>query len=263
MKSVIDYGLKTTDGERLIWWRTTADADHWNERFSETIAALPAMAASGRRTRMVQLILQYMPTGGRILEAGCGSGWLVRLLRDAGRDAEGVDYSTDLVASVCSAYPDLPVRFGDVLALDVPDDTYSGYISLGVIEHRREGCLPFLLEAKRVTRPGGMLFIAVPYYNGLRRMLYGARRDADPSGKAPFYQYGFSEDFFRRAIAEAGLELVTFVTYGVKRCLQEEIPVMRRLLSTRAGRLADRLDGRGFPFSAHMIAAVARKPEKG
>ena len=34
---------------------------------------------------------------------------------------------------------DLPVREGDVTRLDVRDGSFAGYVSLGVMEHRREG----------------------------------------------------------------------------------------------------------------------------
>ena len=264
MKASSQYGVKTSDGERLIWWRTVADEDHWHERFTESVAYVPDVARGSVNSSMVRLILKHMPKQGRILEAGCGSGWLVKLMRDAGYDAEGVDYSKELVASVNQAYPDLPVRFGDVTALDVPDHTYSGYISLGVIEHRWEGCGPFLIEAKRVMQPGGMLFFSVPYFNGLRKNQYAGTIDNDPKRHDDFYQYGFDEPFFRKAIAASGLELVTFEQYGLRRGLQEEMPQFQRLINSRIGKsLLDSVENNGIAlnFAAHMIVAVARQPK--
>ncbi len=115
-------------------------------------------------------------------------------LRQRGWLVEGVDYSEDTVAALHELFPDLPIRIADVTQLDVPDGHYGGYISIGVVEHRREGPEPFLSEALRVLRSGGIAVITVPYLNSLRRLKarWGCYRGA--SHGLPFYQYAFSAD---------------------------------------------------------------------
>ena len=56
-------------------------------------------------------------------------------------------------------YPDLPIRAGDVTCIEVPEKYYSGYISLGVMEHCRQGPETFLKEAYRVLENDGVAII--------------------------------------------------------------------------------------------------------
>lgn len=78
--------------------------------------------------------------------------WRVVTLNARGYDIEGVDYAEETIEQLKVLFPDLPVRVGEVTNLDVEDGHYSGYISLGVIEHCKEGPEPFLREACRVSK---------------------------------------------------------------------------------------------------------------
>ena len=76
---------------------------------------------------------------------------------------EGIDWGERTIGIVKKVYPDLPVKVGDATRVDVPDDHFNAYLSLGVVEHRQEGPEPYLAEAFRVLKPGGYAFISVPF----------------------------------------------------------------------------------------------------
>lgn len=120
----------------------------------------------------VQLSLQHLPRTGRILEAGCGTGRVVRYLHDRGYDIEGVELNAAIVAQVKAAQPDLKILVGDVAQLPRPDGYYAGLVSYGTIEHFIAGVEAPLQEHYRVLAPGGIAVITVPSYNGLRRLKY-------------------------------------------------------------------------------------------
>jgi SAM-dependent methyltransferase len=120
----------------------------------------------------VQLSLQHLPKQGKILEAGCGTGRVVRYFHDRGYDIEGVEINAEIVAQTKNAYPDLKVFVGDVARLPVPDGHYAGLVSYGTIEHFIAGVEAPLNEHYRVLAPGGIAIITVPSYNTLRRIKY-------------------------------------------------------------------------------------------
>jgi ubiquinone/menaquinone biosynthesis C-methylase UbiE len=61
------------------------------------------------------------------------------------------------------------VDLADVTQLPFADDTFSGYLSVGVIEHFFDGYQPVLQEAKRVLKNKGHLFLIFPAISWLRR----------------------------------------------------------------------------------------------
>lgn len=254
---------KRLEDGRLAWYGATADdafwLDHWRIRLEsghldEAARADPAHDELGR------LILGHLPAGGRILEAGCGVGWWVAVLGGLGWDVQGIERAEALVDLVQRAAPSLPVAVGDALAIDAPDGSFDGYLSIGVVEHRREGVGPYLREAHRVLRQGGRAVVAVPALGPTRRLKGRLGRYRDPVDDRPFFQYGFAPDDLAAEVEQAGLAVRATGYYGAHRMLREEVPGYRwltlhrggRHVKAAAGRLVDGRDG-------HMVAVVAEK----
>lgn len=248
---------KRVEGGRLVYYRSAADSgfwdSHWQNYFSERI-----YRKAGRgHLEYLKPVIHHLPRTGRILEAGCGMGQYVLALKARGFDAEGVDFGEETIAAVKRMRPDLPVRVGDVTRLDVPDGYYCGYISLGVMEHRREGPEPFLCEAFRILEPGGVALISVPYFHPLRRLK--ARMGLYPGGDRhlEFYQYAFQEQEFADLLMAAGFEIVDRTTYGSAKGIRDEIPWTRSVLRLRG---VHRLVERPLKRYGHMLLMVCRKP---
>ena len=191
---------------RLVYYRQEATADFWDDHWqSSEIDQLYQYALEGIAApkNIQRVYAQYLPRDEPIIEAGCGIGQVVLALRTMGYDAQGVDYAQKTIEQVKERFPDLPLWVGDVTALNVPDGHYGGYISIGVIEHRQAGPEPFLKEAWRVLRPGGVALISVPYLNTLRQLkgrLGGYR--GKPDGMA-FYQYAYTRDQLQHFLTQA------------------------------------------------------------
>ena len=112
-------------------------------------------------------ILKYAPIKGKILEAGCGLGQYVFYFNEFGFDCDGIDISKYTIESnkrfaIKQGYNPEIFKIADVRALSYQDNSILYYLSLGVIEHFKEGPMDALEEAFRVLKPGGIAFIATP-----------------------------------------------------------------------------------------------------
>jgi SAM-dependent methyltransferase len=135
---------------------------------------------AGRRELLMRLLAPYLLQPKRILDAGCGTGSMLRELRRRGQDAVGVDSLPEAVGLARSGAPGVPVELGDVTGLPFASGSFDGVLLLDVLEHvddRRA-----LAEASRVLRPGGFLAVSVPACPWLwsrRDELAGHRRRYD------------------------------------------------------------------------------------
>lgn len=125
-----------------------------------------------RKQIFYPLIVPYLEQGKKYLDAGCGlAGW-VAFLRARGFDVEGIDASKKAIESAKRVHPDLPIQTADVLNLPFPDNSFDGYLAIGVWEYAEDNTKKVATEAKRILKSGGKLFIEVPYGNPLRRYTY-------------------------------------------------------------------------------------------
>lgn len=138
--------------------------------FDWDLSQFDRMVALSATDKSLQLGLPFLPRDGLILEAGSGPGHKVAYLRQLGYSVEGVELNRAVVESMRALRPTLPLRVGDVGALDVPAGHYAAVTSFGVIEHFLAGPHVPLAEHFRVLRPGGIALISVPSLNSLRRL---------------------------------------------------------------------------------------------
>ena len=111
--------------------------------------------------------LKYAPSHGKFLEAGCGVGQYVLYFKKLGFDIRGIDISKETIGK--SSKDALELGFGsdlfemgDLRKLPYESNSLSYYLSMGVVEHFKEGPMDALTEAYRVLKPGGVAYIATP-----------------------------------------------------------------------------------------------------
>jgi SAM-dependent methyltransferase len=261
----LEHDRYVKDG-RMSWHAEEADEAFWTDYWQARVDAgyyEQAEQFDLTTDEMGQVLLAEMPRDGRHLEAGCGAGFWVAALRQAGLAVEGIEYAPNLVEIVNRVYPQLPVCYGDALAIDCPDGTYASYLSFGVVEHRVEGPEPFLAEAFRVVRPGGKMIISVPNLGWVRRTKAQLNRYGSSPPQKPFFQYAFSDDLFTQFIEQAGFQVTDTRQIYLHRLLLEESSSYRWLNERRTSSILKRITGQHLRgMDGHMLLIVAQKPER-
>lgn len=118
------------------------------------------MPTPTERTRscILSMLARHVRPGGRVLEVSCAEGDLLRLIRGAGFDGRGTNYSR-----YADADPSLPIDWGVDLMQRLPydDGEFDAVVLADVIEHlsSHERAIS---EAARVLAPGGRLIVATP-----------------------------------------------------------------------------------------------------
>jgi 2-polyprenyl-3-methyl-5-hydroxy-6-metoxy-1,4-benzoquinol methylase len=97
---------------------------------------------------------------GKLLEIGFGDGSFLEAMAKRGWTAYGIDISDEAVA-LASKRPNLCVQKGDLLECGFQDSFFDLVVMRHVLEHL-ENPSDTLVEVRRIHRPGGVVFIAVP-----------------------------------------------------------------------------------------------------
>jgi SAM-dependent methyltransferase len=104
---------------------------------------------------------QYV-SGKDVLDVACGTGVGTSFLRTAGgRSVRGVDIDPQSIAYAKAKYGDCEFAQGDAMQLALPNGCMDIVVSFETLEHLRDQ-RNFLLECRRVLRPGGILICSTP-----------------------------------------------------------------------------------------------------
>lgn len=122
--------------------------------------------------------------GMRVLELGCGGGWMTRLLAERFAPAQVTATEVDRTALAknlaAPMHPGVSFRYGGAEAIADPDESYDLVFMFKSLHHVPTGLMRQALEEiHRVLRPGGLAWFSEPVYwgefNELIRLVHDER----------------------------------------------------------------------------------------
>lgn len=114
------------------------------------------------RTRQVELILQAIKATNpkRILDFGCGAGWLSTILSSEGYQVVGIDVSSSLIKSATTSSAISQFIVGDCMNLPFKDNSFDFVIGIAILHHLNSARA--IVECQRVAKKGATLLFMEP-----------------------------------------------------------------------------------------------------
>lgn len=104
-------------------WRSTARRNVGDDYARRFAARFDELAASGEDVHgEAAFVASLVPPGGRVLDAGCGTGRVAARLHELGYAVAGVDADEAMVDVARERFPDLPWHVGDLADLHLNRD---------------------------------------------------------------------------------------------------------------------------------------------
>lgn len=192
-----------------VTYRRQDTKRYWEERWDALPVDAPAENPSVYPLRFAEMAVA---PGGRILEAGCGNGRILRYYKDRGHDILGMDYVQSSIDKLRAADPELEVECGDIRALRHEDGSFRYVLAFGLYHslppEEIEGALR---ETLRVMEPGGRLCASCRADNLHNRLIdrRGDRRRAADGGELHFHKVNLTRRELVRLFEKAGFEVET------------------------------------------------------
>lgn len=192
--------------------RTTTPTVSWETKYAAESAQTGTADDYGRQ-EFVLTALRHLPSGARVLDAGCGTGGLLGFLERRGLVVAGVDTSSTAIGIAMRAVPRADLRVASIEALPFPDATFDAYLAIGSWEYQEAGPDAAAREAARVLKSGGLVFVEVPHANISRRLFYIPLKQLEKGVRHLFAFARFSHHLFRvremhDALRHAGFEIL-------------------------------------------------------
>ncbi|MEN2768753.1 class I SAM-dependent methyltransferase [Ornithinibacillus xuwenensis] len=144
----------------------------WSERSKN-------MWDHGSRKDIIPFFNDFVETGNRVLDVGCGDGYGTYKLNELGYKAVGADLSVEMITKAKERLFDIPFFQADIGNLPFQSNSFDAILCINVLEWTEIPALA-LKELRRVLKPGGFLCTGIlgptagPRNNGYRRV-YGEK----------------------------------------------------------------------------------------
>lgn len=182
------------------------------EKVYDTLAQEYAEAFSGEHEKkpkdqeILHRFAQEIGDRRPVWDFGCGPGQTAQYLHDLGIEISGLDLSEQLLEQARTLHPDIPFHKGNILALELENDSIAGVVAFYAIIHlTQEQVRTAFREIFRVLQPGGIFLLT--YHIGEETIhldeFLGKKIDID-------FMF-FTTDFIFDCLTESGFEIQEIV----------------------------------------------------
>jgi len=168
---------------------------------------------------------------GKILEAGCGAGRILRYYHNQGADILGIDFIEVAVEKLKKIDQTLKVEVGDITALHFDNESFKYILAFGLYHNLEYGLDQAIKETYRVLESGGSVcasFRADNIQTKLTDWLTERRESRDSNVDiGSFHKMNLTRSEFKQAFKKAGFNIGSIVPV-------ENMPILYKFYFFRA-----------------------------
>jgi len=138
-----------------ITWRAHSVKEYWAARWDDIPADAPMENSEVYPLKYARMTVKNKT--GKILEAGCGAGRLLRYYHDRGYDILGIDFIDVAIKKLKEIDPTLQTEAGDITNLRFADNSFRYILAFGLYHNLEHDLVTAIRETYRVLEKGGLV----------------------------------------------------------------------------------------------------------
>ena len=136
-----------------VTYRSANNKDYWTKRWADIPADNPMENLNVYPLKYAEMTVKDKE--GRILEAGCGAGRILRYYHDRGYNIKGMDFIDVAIAKLKEIDPTLQAEVGDITNLSYVDQSFKYVLAFGLYHNLEHGLDKAVQETYRILEEGG------------------------------------------------------------------------------------------------------------
>lgn len=136
-----------------ITYRNHGVKEYWTARWEEIPADNPMENLDVYPLKYAEMTVKDKE--GKIFEAGCGAGRILRYYHDRGYNITGMDFINVAIDKLNDVDPTLQVEVGDITNLEYTDQSFKYMLAFGLYHNLENGLDKSIQETYRILEKGG------------------------------------------------------------------------------------------------------------
>lgn len=193
-----------------ITYRRDENKEYWTKRWADLQADYPMENIDVYPLKYAELAVESRD--GRILEAGCGAGRVLRYYKERGHDITGMDFIESPIEKLKKIDPELKAEVGDIADLRYRDASFRYVLAFGLYHNLEHLLDKAVNETFRVLERGGRVCASFRADN-LQTLLtdrlteYKTRRKKEKASPAKFHKRNLTKGELKKLFERAGFEV--------------------------------------------------------
>ncbi len=188
-------------------YRSSNNKDYWTKRWSD----IPADLAMTNKNKYPLKYAEMMigDNKGKVLEAGCGAGRILRYYHNHSYDIIGIDFISVAIEKLKKIDSSLNVEVGDIKSLRFVDNYFQYILAFGLYHNIEHNLKESIAETYRVLNIGGSICVSFRADNIQTKLVdfLANRKEKKNNSKKKFHKMNLTKKEFTNLFSEAGFSV--------------------------------------------------------